>query len=195
MAATRHQGTSEWFRDWSAPGLRVLFTSKDIAGNAFIGGAFWNDEESTTSTIPSRFPLKDITGRATSLRLKTLTAFSGQIGSIVYTDVNRYPDDIWDQAYFTSGSAEVEICGIPKDHIVDLVLAGASGNTDTRGGTYRITPDGREVEVINGSANAGFTGPVMFRGIEPVSGAIQIEFTKITSFCYWSFFDLRAYRR
>ncbi len=197
MAATRHTGTSEWFREWSKPGLRVLYTSQYSLGDTFLGGAFWNDHDAGAANdiTPSRFPLKDISGRATSLGFKTLTDFTNQIGVIAYTDVHRYNDDIWDRAYYTSGLAKVEIYGIPKDHIVDLVLGGASANSDARGGTYRITPDGRDAEVANGSAYAGFTGPIMFRGIEPVSGSIQIQFDMVTSFCYWNFFDLRAYRR
>ncbi len=195
MATTRHAGTSEWFREWSKPGLRVLYMANYSLGNAFFSGAFWNDHDAgdAIDTTPSRFPLKDISNRPTSMGLRTLTAVTNQLAAGTYTDIHGYNDDMWDRPYYTDGTATVEIYGIPKDHIVDLVLGGKNFAANDRGGTYKITPDNRQPEVVQG--DTGWSGPVMFRGIEPVSGSIQIQFDMVTNFCYWSFFDLRAYRR
>lgn len=195
-AVTRHAGTVQWRREWVKPGIRVLFRGEDNSG--LLNGAFWNARDvPSPATDPVVASLRDISGKPTTMGLRTLIPLTNAIGPITYTDIFGYHDDVWDAAYYTNGTARVEIYGIPKDHIVDLVLAGRSNSTSgqTRGGTYQIFPDRRQPELEQMLQDSKNTGPVMFAGIEPVDGSIQFELVKIQSFCYWNFFDLRSYRR
>lgn len=197
MATTRLSGATLWRGEFAKPGTRILYTSNYSLGGGLINGQYWNKHASAGSdTSPAQFPLKDISGRDTCVGIRTKTAFTGQVGAIAYADVSGYNDDVWDYSYYTGANAEIEIYNVPYGSLVDIAVGGAAAQSDNRGGMFTVTPGGRQAEVIAGSGNAGFTGPVIFRGVEPDNGGtVRVQLDAVTFFCYLSFMDIRVYRR
>jgi len=195
MATEQLWAGSKWRFNPRAPGTHILFTSNYSVGDAFMDGYFWNDHEAAAGdSTPERFPLKDISGRPTTIGIRTIDAFSSNgLGNNTPPDVAGYPADAWDNPYYANTAVStIEFYGIPADSIVDLAVAGSRLAADARG--HNVISEGKlAAQVISG--NSGRTGPIIFRGIEPEYGAIQVGFIAIDNFVYTQIFDLRVYRR
>lgn len=184
-------------KEYSADGLRILYSANSGYNAISSAGVFWNaDASATAPNIPA---LRSISGDSTHIGISTETPFISRIGGFTVNHSFGYNETIggstpWERSYYTNTSSVLVLRGFRANEVVNLIIGGMPSQASGREGRFSLPDHGlaHEGNLTNSASNIG---PVLFKDLIPLDGTIRIKTEMIVSFAYLSFIDILVRNR
>jgi hypothetical protein len=162
-------------------------TTVNITFTTSIDGvANWNEVTGQGTTGQKIADLLDDSGASTGLSLWVTTAFTNSFfsSSIATAAAHGIPEIVWDQVWYSDGSAAFEIRGFSAGQTGTIDLAGAGGNA-TRDTNFIV--NGGSPVLYDAAGTGTPTAPVSIPFTADGSGVVNVTGAFVSSLWYLNF--------
>lgn len=135
--------------------------------------------------------LRDSAGADSGVSLYFDAAFTEDTGSGLWADTspNAWPVDLYEWAYYSNGTPQMRLTGLPVGATFTLKLAGHSNNAG-RDTNFTSLDAGNSPQLYDNLASTTPTAPVSLTGTVPANGEVRFSGALVSTFWYINGFEL-----